>query len=442
MLATSRSVLTVTGLLVLLTGCAGTSDQETETGYASSELRSADPAAEPRWMKHILSFDHRVDHVSTVSANLGETVQLAVRERVSRHTFHRIARGKEKAKVVLFMHGASVPSVPDFDLRYGNYGWMGYLANEGFDVFAMDVQGYGLSARPKMDDPCNAPAAQQQALLVPNPLPARCAASYAKVLTTSSTETDDLSAVVEYLRRERGVDKISLVGWSQGGLRVANYVARNPDKVETLFLYAPLYNPTAPGKPPAVVPAPGTPMTLQTRTELFSLRWGPFVKCEGQLATGILDPLWKTIMSQDPLGSTWGNDGEGVMRVRTFSSFGWNREWAAKITIPTFIIVGEFDANSVGDAQLYTDLGSSKKMLVNTACASHFMLWEKQHSLLHWTSAQWLKHQAIEGVSSGVFKADADSYIEGVGGPFVEQERCEHESPHSRRGDGRGHDPE
>ena len=440
MLATSRSVLTMTGLLALLSACSGASDDETAMGSAASELLpAADPAAEPHWMKHILSFDHRVDHVSTVPAIAGQTVQLAVRERVGRHTFHRISRGKEAAKVVLFMHGASVPSVPDFDLRYGNYGWMGYLAHEGFDVFAMDVTGYGLSPRPNMDDPCNAPAAQQS-VLVPNPLPAPCAASYPNVLATSATETDDLAEVVEYLRRERNVDKISLVGWSQGGQRVANYVARNPDKVETLFLYAPLYNPAGAGSPPAVVPAPGTPMTLQSRNELFSVRWGPFVKCEGQLATGILDPLWQTIMSQDPIGQTWGNDGQGLMRVRSFSSFGWNREWAAKITVPTFIIVGEFDANAVGDAQLYTDLGSSKKMLVNTACASHFMLWEKQHNLLHWTSAEWLKSQSVAGISTGVYTANADGYIDGVGGPVVEEERCAHEAPHSHRG--AGHDPE
>jgi alpha-beta hydrolase superfamily lysophospholipase len=32
---------------------------------------------------------------------------------------------------------------------------MEFLAQDGFDVFAMDLQGYGLSTRPRMDDPCN-----------------------------------------------------------------------------------------------------------------------------------------------------------------------------------------------------------------------------------------------------------------------------------------------
>jgi alpha-beta hydrolase superfamily lysophospholipase len=51
--------------------------------------------------------------------------------------------------------GATVSVVPAFDLQFENYSWMEYLATAGFDVFAMDVTGYGLSPRPMMDDPCN-----------------------------------------------------------------------------------------------------------------------------------------------------------------------------------------------------------------------------------------------------------------------------------------------
>lgn len=56
-----------------------------------------------------------VDHVSTVPANAGQKVGLFVRQKV-------LAMKKDRAApVVLFVHGATVPGVPDFDLEYKDY---------------------------------------------------------------------------------------------------------------------------------------------------------------------------------------------------------------------------------------------------------------------------------------------------------------------------------
>jgi len=49
---------------------------------------------------------------------------------------------------------------------------MAYLAQAGFDVFAMDMSGYGRSTRPTaMNDPCNL-AREQQTTFIPNLLSA------------------------------------------------------------------------------------------------------------------------------------------------------------------------------------------------------------------------------------------------------------------------------
>jgi hypothetical protein len=45
---------------------------------------------------------------------------------------------------------------------------MEYLATAGFDVFAMDVTGYGLSPRPMMDDTCNNATSYEQSYLIPS----------------------------------------------------------------------------------------------------------------------------------------------------------------------------------------------------------------------------------------------------------------------------------
>ena len=45
-------------------------------------------------------------------------------------------------------HGATYPGEPAFDLLLGGVSWMDYVAQRGFDVYLMNVRGYGLSTRP------------------------------------------------------------------------------------------------------------------------------------------------------------------------------------------------------------------------------------------------------------------------------------------------------
>ena len=91
---------------------------------------------------------------STVPAIAGQPAQLYVRERVLAGT---ALRGRSfENRVVLFVHGAGTPAEVSFDVPYKDYSWMGYLAQAGFDVFSVDMTGYGRSTRPfPMNDPCN-----------------------------------------------------------------------------------------------------------------------------------------------------------------------------------------------------------------------------------------------------------------------------------------------
>ena len=52
-------------------------------------------------------------------------------------------------KTVLFVHGATVPSGIAFDLPLGGESWMDYIAKAGYDVWFVDVRGYGRSTRPR-----------------------------------------------------------------------------------------------------------------------------------------------------------------------------------------------------------------------------------------------------------------------------------------------------
>src|SRR5512134_3095775 len=186
--------------------------------------------------QQILTVDHYVPNQSIVPSINGQTVQVYVRERVKPAT---IQRGSPRDdRVVLFVHGAGTPAEVAFDVPYADYSWMAFLAAAGFDVFSMDMTGYGRSTRPNlMNDVCNLSAEQQTAL---GRTP--CQAKHDAQLTTIATDWHDLDAVVDYIRTLRDVPRVSLVGWSLGGPRAGGYASRNPGKVAKLVLLAPAYS--------------------------------------------------------------------------------------------------------------------------------------------------------------------------------------------------------
>ena len=59
-----------------------------------------------------------------------------------------------KDNIVLFIHGATFPSTPDFDLQYKDYSWADWMVRHGYVVYMFDKRNYGFSTRQKaMDQP-------------------------------------------------------------------------------------------------------------------------------------------------------------------------------------------------------------------------------------------------------------------------------------------------
>jgi pimeloyl-ACP methyl ester carboxylesterase len=315
---------------------------------------------------------------------------------------------------VLFIHGGTIPSAVDYDLGYLNYSWMKRFAAEGFDTFSLDQSGYGFSPRPKMDDPCNMDPSMQ-GVLIPNPLSAPCSASYPFRLTTSKSDWDEIDTAVDYIRALRGVDKVNLVGWSGGGPRGGGYAYLHPEKVDKLFLYAPGYSADSPTDPPPVLPDPGFPMSLQTRSTLYDLRWDSQVGCVDQFDPRIREYVWPETMSYDLLGQAWGPGPEGLQRTSTASTgWGWNRTTAGQVSAPTAIIVGEFDSLVPSTLQLYQDIGARYRMHIQVPCGSHFLVWEKNHDLLIEAASNWFRTGAIAGQTNGRFIFDRNSELHAV----------------------------
>jgi pimeloyl-ACP methyl ester carboxylesterase len=359
----------------------------------------------------VVAVEHRVPHISTVHANFGEAVELFVWERVRAGNVEKFEKEPPTGRVILFIHGGTVPSVPAFDLDYKDYSWMQSLARAGYDVFSMDRTGYGFSPRPKMDDPCNVNPAQQS-ILIPHPLAAPCPPSYPFRLTNTASDNDEIGRVVDYIRALRRVDRITIAGWSGVGPQAGSYAVKNQEKLDKLVFYAPNYMRNLANEPPAPLPEdpfPGFPMNLRTRPMLEG-DWQREVACEGQFELEIRDVVWNRIMDFEPVGRTWGPP-EGVMRVRTNTNWGWNNKTAPTLKVPMLIIVGQNDALVGQGRNLYQDLGAEDKVLVEVPCASHFLVWETNHKILHTASKQWLRHGSLSGVRQGVFTVDADGEL-------------------------------
>src|SRR5512132_581708 len=142
----------------------------------------------------LLAIDHYVGVASTVPAIAGQRAQLYVRERVLAGGALRLPASGDR--VVLFVHGAGTPGEVAFDVSYQDYSWMAFLARAGFDVFSVDMTGYGRSTRPApMNDPCNL-AKDRQAGFVAAP----CAPSYPHTLTSMASDWADVGAAVDYVR--------------------------------------------------------------------------------------------------------------------------------------------------------------------------------------------------------------------------------------------------
>ena len=341
--------------------------------------------------------DHYVRIQSTAPSMYGRDAKLYVREVTAAGS---VADAPDPARrVVLFVHGSGTPAEVSFDVPHGDYSWMAYLARAGFDTFSVDMTGYGRSTRPpEMGNGCFL-SKEQQAGLQGTAIKAACDAAPPQPLTTLYSDWDDIAAAVDYVRTLRKVEKVSLVGWSQGGPRVMGYVARHPDKVDRVVLLAPSYVRDGPLAAPLRLAANAAPMGLQSRKD-FDANWDRQVGCPGQYERAASDSVWAEMAASDPVGAQWG---AGVRRAPNVPTGGFNKSVVTSLQVPVLMVTGEHDKQVAPERvhHFYSDLGSRDKVIIDLACSSHNAMWEKNHAVLFKASADWLKKGQVDGKSQG-----------------------------------------
>jgi alpha-beta hydrolase superfamily lysophospholipase len=280
-------------------------------------------------------------------------------------------------KTVLMIHGASYPAHTSFDFAIDGQSWMDWMASRGYDVYALDIRGYGKSGRP--------PEMKQTAEANP-PI----------VDTTAAAE--DVSSAVEFILSRRNAQKLVLLGWSWGATVVGTYAGTNTGKVERLVLYAPqwLRDVTPPGDADmARVPAWRSVDPRDARA--IWLKAVPAAKRDQVLSKEVFTNWMNATLASDPApavpGTVRAPNGVVLDTMRFWASGKprWNPE---KVTAPTLVIQGEWDAEAppaMGMAMFNQLTGAAFKRYVMVGETTHAALFETNRRQLFRAVQQFLE---------------------------------------------------
>ena len=111
-------------------------------------------------------------------------------------------------KNILLIHGLTYSS-HEFDVDFGDYSLVKFLARKGYAVWRLDLTRYGQSD--VLDDGFK---------------------------INSDYAAEDINAAVDKI----DVERIDLLGWSFGTVSVGKFAAKYPEKIRKLVLYAPIFN--------------------------------------------------------------------------------------------------------------------------------------------------------------------------------------------------------
>jgi pimeloyl-ACP methyl ester carboxylesterase len=231
-------------------------------------------------------------------------------------------------RTLLYVHGATYPSETAFDLPIQGVSMMDLIAARGYDVYLVDIRGYGGSTRPPE---MSKPAAEN------------------KPIVDTAQAAKDFGTAVDYILKERNLSRINVMGWSWGTSTVGLYTSENNAKVNRLVLYAPQWIRNEP--PPATWPKLAAYRLVSRDSAKY--RWlkdVPEAKKADLIPPGVFDAWADATWATDPDSAT---KNPGMLRAPNGVAEDTQLYWGAgkalydpgKITVPTFVIHAEWDAD-------------------------------------------------------------------------------------------------
>jgi pimeloyl-ACP methyl ester carboxylesterase len=242
-------------------------------------------------------------------------------------------------KVALLVHGGTRSGRSLYDLQVRDYSLMDFLARNDYDVWAIDLHGYGHSDKTAND------------------------------WIDSHSAAADIAAAVEYITKLRGAEKVDLLGCSAGTQRTGVYVMEHPERVAKWIFHAGFWKGTADFREfnRKRIENGGQPLPRFRPTTEQDFRDG-FV--DGQFEEDVVEESVRVGLQMD------------TQRPNVFV------EWTklpildpTRITVPTMIIYGEkdFAAKEEDLLPFYSQLNTHDKSYVVLPNGGHMMMLEKDH---------------------------------------------------------------
>ncbi|MFN7641157.1 MAG: alpha/beta fold hydrolase [bacterium] len=256
--------------------------------------------------------------------------------------------------VLLLAHGSATAGRESFDLKvpgHPEYSLMDFLARQGFDVFALDVRGFGRSTKPE------------------------------GFLTTDQAASD-LDAAADHILALRGVPKLNLLAWSWGTQYSGQFVMAHPQKVARYAAYAQMHAESS---------------DLRARRErLATFQRTPYIR--------ITEQGWKlrfNSMTPETVNDPVVMDAfaKSAALVETKSPTGPQVDLltrqplidATRITVPVMMIHGQYDdvADLDGLWPFCKALPDPDKQYVGVPEGGHMLHLQKGHARLQHAVASW-----------------------------------------------------
>jgi pimeloyl-ACP methyl ester carboxylesterase len=269
-------------------------------------------------------------------------------------------------KTVLYVHGATQAASSTFDLKIDRESWMDYIAERGYDVYLVDLRGYGRSTRP--------------------PEFTRPASENPPVVRTD-VAMRDVAAAVDYILKHRRLSGLNLIGWSWGTVLMGRYASEHKENVHRLVLYAPvwLHDPTSP--PPTL----GAYRTW-TMDDARKSQVGAPESRKNELLSPEVFAAWSAAeIATDPDG---GKQSPPVVRTpngiyaddRDYWTAGKALWEPAEIAAPALVVVGDWDGVTPparAQAVFSKLVNAPQRRLVQIGEATHLLLLEKNRLQLY-----------------------------------------------------------
>jgi pimeloyl-ACP methyl ester carboxylesterase len=270
-------------------------------------------------------------------------------------------------RTLLMLHGGLFGASTSFDLPFAGVSWVDYIAARGFDVWTLDMRGFGRASRPAA---LSAPADR-------NPPAVRGAEAMR-----------DLAAAVAHIRRTRGIERLGLLGHGWNSVQAGRYAAEQPAEVERLVLFGTPWVREGATRPAAALPAWRALTQAQLREQVLT-------EAPEDRRAALLPPGWFEHFA----GLTWALDPDGVrqnpqvLRVPYGSAADQVETWnagqpgwdPAGVRAPALVVVGEWDRTTppaMGLAAFERLTRSPGKRFVVVGDGTHQMWMERNRGAL------------------------------------------------------------